>query len=106
MVCNSRVLFLVFCLVGCASGTDKTVQHTGSTSQTDVPKHETKQELKLHNKNVKSKKDRVVCSYVRETGSHFKKRTCKTVAQIEAEREQALREHGGALLGGMSSTTE
>jgi hypothetical protein len=41
----------------------------------------------------------VVCSYVRETGSHFKKRTCKTVAQIEAEREQALREHGGALLG-------
>jgi hypothetical protein len=55
---------------------------------------------------VKSKKDKVVCSYVRETGSHFKKRTCKTVAQIGAEREQALREHRGALLGGMSNTTE
>jgi hypothetical protein len=106
MMYNARVLFLVFCLVGCASATDKTVQHTGSTSQADVPKHETKQELTLHNKNAKSKKDKVVCSYVRETGTHFKKRTCKTVAQIEAEREQALREHGGALLGGMSSTTE
>tara|TARA_B100001105_G_scaffold115065_1_gene92176 strand:+ start:921 stop:1229 length:309 start_codon:yes stop_codon:yes gene_type:complete len=102
MMYNSRILFLVFCLVGCASGTDK----TGSTSQAGVSKQETKQALKLHNKNVKSKKDEVVCSYVRETGTHFKKRICKTVAQIEAEREQAIREHSGALQGGMTSTTE
>ena len=100
---NFRVLFLVLFLFACASSPNQQVTLTESNVG---HKQNPDQVVKLYNKNIKSKEDRVVCSYTRETGSHFKKRVCKTVAQIEAEREHAVREHGDALLGGMSSTTE
>ena len=103
---NFRVLFLFLFLFGCASNSNQQITLTESNTLNDEQKQNPDQVVKLYNKTVKSKKDRVVCSYVRETGSHFKKRVCKTVAQIEAEREHAVREHGDALLGGMSSTTE
>jgi hypothetical protein len=32
---------------------------------------------------------RLVCRRERQTGSHMKRRVCRTVAQIEAEREDA-----------------
>ena len=51
-------------------------------------------------------KDKIICSYERKTGSHFKTKVCKTVAQIEFEKEEALRAHGRALSGPMSSTIE
>jgi len=61
--------------------------------------------------NVKEKdnaddKDKVVCNYERKTGSHFKTKVCKTLAQIKLEQEEAQRAHGRALSGPMSSTTE
>ena len=51
-------------------------------------------------------KDKVICSYERKTGSHFKTKVCKTPAQIEFEKEEAQRAHGRALSGPMSGTTE
>ena len=51
-------------------------------------------------------KDKVICSYERKTGSHFKTKVCRTLAQIELEKEEAQRAHGRALSGPMSSTTE
>ena len=101
-----RVLTLVLFLFGCASNVNQEMAGTETNSQAKELKQNPDQVVKVYNKTVTSKKDKVVCSYVRETGSHFKTRICKTVAQIEAEREQAVREHGGALLGGMSSVTE
>ncbi len=95
---NLRVLFLVLILLGChgANAEGKALHNEQTTNEI----------IKLYNKNVESKKDRVVCHYVRKTGTHFKTRICRTVAQIEEEQNQALRDHGDALSGGMSSTTE
>lgn len=35
------------------------------------------------------KKEKLVCRYEIETGSHFKRKVCRTVAQIEKDREEA-----------------
>ena len=59
-----------------------------------------------YNQTVATKKDKVICKYVRKTGTHFKTRICRTVFQIEEERKQALRDHGDALSGGLSATSE
>lgn len=97
-MCSFRALFLVFILLGCQG-----VKAEGSAGHNEQA---TKEVVKLHDKNEASNKDRVVCHYVRKTGTHFKTRICRTVAQIEEERNQALRDHGDALSGTMSSTTE
>ena len=51
-------------------------------------------------------KDKVICSYERKTGSNFKTKVCRTLAQIELEKEEAQRAHGRALSGPMSGNTE
>ncbi len=89
-----RIMPLVFVLLlfGC-----------GTTGQNKAP-----EELITENASEAStnEKDKVICSYERNTGSHFKTKVCRTVEQIEFEREEAQRAHGRALSGPMSSTTE
>ena len=39
--------------------------------------------------NVADNKDKVICTREATVGTHFKEKRCRTVGQIEAEREEA-----------------
>ncbi|MEJ2130595.1 MAG: hypothetical protein P8Y95_02995, partial [Gammaproteobacteria bacterium] len=46
----------------------------------------------VHNENVSDEEDRVICTRETVVGSHFSRRICRTVRQIEEEREMTLRD--------------
>ena len=101
---NIRTLFLALLLFGCASNNTQEVALVVDNNLNAEQKPD--QVSKNPYKTAQSDKNKVVCSYVKETGTHFKTRVCKTVAQINAEREQALRDHGDALSCAFGSNTE
>jgi hypothetical protein len=46
------------------------------------------QAVVAHNETAEEK-EKLVCRYEIETGSHFKRKVCRTVAQMERDREEA-----------------
>ncbi len=59
------------------------------------------QAISEHNETATAK-EKIVCKYERETGSHFKTKVCRTVAQMEEDREDARKmlDRGGIAPGG------
>lgn len=76
------------CLMGCAS--------SGDSSSEKVLQRATDEQVAeavaVHNENVSDEKDRVICTRETVVGSHFSRRICRTVRQIEEEREMTLRD--------------
>ena len=88
-------------LVGCGSTPTEQTDTGGVipvdksvTASTEIEAHEAT--VAQYNETVSYYKNKVVCTRQRVTGSHFKVRICRTVAQIEREREEAQRDAANA----------
>ena len=98
-------MFRIACLVLLITGF--VTSEVSAQKRSDVSKSaEINTEKTDKRSKAKPNKNKVICRYERVTGSHFRTRICRTVAQMEAERSEAQRIHGGALSGAMSSTSE
>jgi hypothetical protein len=73
------LIAVVLVISGCAT------VDTASRQDLDA---EVDQAVAAHNETAEDK-EKLVCSYEIETGSHFKRKVCRTVAQIEHDREEA-----------------
>lgn len=62
-------------VVGCGS----------SGVDTDVREEPQAAAVAAHNEKVNDKRERLVCTREKPTGSHFSKRVCRKVAQVEPE---------------------
>ena len=71
-----RILAIVILLSGCATGTKVEL---------------TEEMVDAHNASVENKMERIICTREKEIGSHFSRKVCRTVRQIQAEREEARR---------------
>ena len=89
-----RILLFVplLFLLGCVTEANNKAEE----AQKDV-------QVAQYNESVSYDKDKVVCTQERKTGSHFKTRVCRTVAQIEAERDRTEQEFGDSRSSGSSS---
>jgi hypothetical protein len=81
------LVVLSFWLMGCAtSGDDPSAQSQAEPSDIQVA-----EAVAEHNENVADDKDRVICTRERVVGTHFSRRICRTVRQIEDDRGVARR---------------
>jgi hypothetical protein len=83
------VLMLLTLLGGCAS-TGNQPDYLGA-------------QIAAHNETA-DEADKIVCRYVKETGTFIKKRRCRTVTQLEREREAAQQAMDQVMSGGTNSS--
>tara|TARA_R110002072_G_scaffold1780_9_gene14740 strand:+ start:20792 stop:21070 length:279 start_codon:yes stop_codon:yes gene_type:complete len=84
------VLCLSLTLAACASSDDK-------------PDYLAAQ-VKAHNQTAEEG-DKIICKYVKDTGTFIKKKRCRTVTQIKAELEDAQRTMGNIMSGSTNSSS-
>lgn len=79
------VLSLV--VLGCATGSDRPApKSVAQPSEKQVEKA-----VAQYNEGVTQEKEKIICTRESIVGSHFTKRVCRTVAEMEQEREAARR---------------
>ena len=82
------ILVLSFFVVGCVSTTyHKVEQQENTGTDQEIAQIGSTPGMKKNHKYV-ARGDRIVCTSESVVGSHFKKRTCRTAAQMAAERER------------------
>jgi hypothetical protein len=88
--CNmarTALVLLSLCIVGCASSGDRpSARSPEKYSDTQVA-----EAVKEHNEAVEDEKDKVICTRESVVGSHFSRRVCRSLRQLEEEREYARR---------------
>ena len=87
---STTMLLLLVLLGGCAAS-GKQPDYLGA-------------QVAAHNKTA-DEGDKIVCKYVKETGTFIKKRRCRTVTQLEQEREAAQRTMDQVMSGGTNSSS-
>lgn len=81
------LVILSLFLAGCAtSGDSPSVRSPQEPTDTQVA-----EAVKDHNETVADAKEKVICTRESVLGTHFSRRICRTVRQIEEDRETARR---------------
>ncbi len=86
------LVFLSLCLMGCATSSDDSSSSDSSSRDLQrASESEVAQAVDTHNEQVTDAKDKVICTRETVVGTHFSRRVCRTVRQIEEDRAEARR---------------
>lgn len=76
---------------------------TACSSTGDQPDYLSAQ-VAAHNETA-DEGDKIICKYVKDTGTFIKKKRCRSVSQIKEEREAAQQTMGDIMSGGTNSAS-
>ena len=84
------IVILSLCLLGCTTSGDsarvKAAEKPIAEEPTDA---QVEQAVAQYNESVPDKKDKVICTRETVVGTHFRRRVCRTVHQMEEDRAAA-----------------
>ncbi len=90
-----RLVILSLCLLGCTSTGDSPEVKVAEEPAAEAPTAkeptdaQVEQAVAQYNESVTDKKDKIICRRERVVGTHFSRRICRTVHQMEEDRAAA-----------------